>query len=63
MGRLDTTAHPVDFSNNALLKPYRAPHIVLYFLHLILHVAPQLVAIFAVIEIHVTDPEDNGADN
>jgi hypothetical protein len=57
-GEVDTLSRRYVF-----LKPYRAPRIGLYLLHLLLHIAPKLVAIFAVIEIRVTKPEDNGADN
>jgi hypothetical protein len=46
-----------------LLKPYRAPHIIVYLLRFNLDIAPQLVAIAAVIEKHVANPEDRGANN
>jgi hypothetical protein len=45
-----------------LLKPYRAPHIVVYLLRLNLHIAPKLAAISAVKEIHVANPEDSGTN-
>jgi hypothetical protein len=45
------------------LKPYRASHIVVYLLRLKLNITPNLVAISAVIEKHVPDPEDSDTNN
>jgi hypothetical protein len=45
------------------LKPYRAPHIVVYLLSFDLYVAPKLVAISAVIAIDVPNPEDSDTEN
>jgi hypothetical protein len=47
----------------AFLKPYRAPHIIVYLLRFNLKIAPKLVAISAVKEEHVANPEDSGTDN
>jgi hypothetical protein len=46
-----------------LLQSYRAPHIIVDLLSLNLHVAPQLVAISAVKEKHVANPEDSDTNN
>jgi hypothetical protein len=47
----------------AFLKPYRVPQIVVYLLRFNLKIAPKLVVISAVKEIHVANPEDSGTDN
>jgi hypothetical protein len=48
---------------DTLLQSYRAPQIIVYLLRFNLHIAPHLVAISAVKEIHVPNPEDSGTDN
>jgi hypothetical protein len=46
-----------------LLQSYRAPHIIIYLVSFNLHVAPKLVAISAVKEKHISNPEDSDTDN
>ena len=43
--------------------PYHVPQIVVYLLRFNLKIAPKLVVISAVKEIHVVNPEDSGTDN
>jgi hypothetical protein len=47
----------------AFLKPYRAPHIVVYLLRFNLKIAPKLVAISAMEEKQIADPEDSDTNN
>jgi hypothetical protein len=45
-----------------LLKFYGAPHLIVYFFGFNLHIAPKLVAVSAVIEINVANPQDCGTN-
>jgi hypothetical protein len=46
-----------------LLQSYRAPQIIVYLVSFNLHIAPKLVAISAMKEKQIADPEDSDTNN